>query len=90
MTLTLEQSSNKERYEAAPTSEIVNIIRTAMSAGCIRPSHVYDAVDELICRIEAAAKCELNANSKALNLSFAMRRRCHTRKEMPINENRIY
>lgn len=62
MTLTKEQSSNKERYEAAPTSEIVNIIRNAMSEGCIRPSHVYDAVDELICRIEAAHRCEAIPN----------------------------
>jgi hypothetical protein len=54
MTLTKEQSSNKEMYEAAKTSEIVNIIRMAMSQGCIRPSHVFDAVDEIICRAEAA------------------------------------
>ena len=54
MTLTHEESSNKDRYEKADTSEIVNIIRTAMSQGCIRPCHVYDAVDEIICRAEAA------------------------------------
>ena len=54
MTLTKEESSNKERYEAAKTSEIVAIIRMAMSQGCIRPCHVYDAVDEIICRAEAA------------------------------------
>ena len=54
MTLTKEQSSNKETYEAAKTSEIVDIIRMAMSQGCIRPCHVYDAVDEIICRAEAA------------------------------------
>lgn len=54
MTLTKEQSSNKEMYEAAKTSEIVDIIRMAMSQGCIRPCHVYDAVDEIICRAEAA------------------------------------
>lgn len=53
MTLTAEQSSNKARYEAAPTAKIIDIIRTAMGEGCIRPSHVYDAVDELICRIHA-------------------------------------
>jgi hypothetical protein len=53
MTLTAEQSSNKAKYEAAPTAEIIDIIRTAMGAGCIRPCHVYDAVDELICRIQA-------------------------------------
>ena len=54
MTLTHEESSNKDRYEKADTSEIVNIIRTAMSQGCIHPCHVYDAVDEIICRAEAA------------------------------------
>ena len=53
MTLTAEQSSNKAKYEAAPTAEIIDIIRTAMGEGCIRPCHVYDAVDELICRIQA-------------------------------------
>jgi hypothetical protein len=53
MTLTAEQSSNKARYEAAPTAEIINIIRTAMGQGCIRPCHVFDAVDELICRVQA-------------------------------------
>lgn len=53
MTLTAEQSSNKAEYEAAPTAEIIDIIRTAMGEGCIRPCHVYDAVDELICRIQA-------------------------------------
>ena len=53
MTLTAEQSSNKAEYESAPTAEIIDIIRTAMGEGCIRPCHVYDAVDELICRIQA-------------------------------------
>ena len=53
MTLTAEQSSNKAEYEAAPTAEIIDIIRTAMGEGCVRPCHVYDAVDELICRIQA-------------------------------------
>ena len=52
MTLTAEQSSNKAWYEAATTAEIIDIIRTAMGEGCIRPCHVYDAVDELICRIQ--------------------------------------
>lgn len=53
MTLTAEQSSNKARYESAPTAEIIDTIRIAMGEGCIRPCHVYDAVDELICRIQA-------------------------------------
>lgn len=53
MTLTAEQSSNKAEYEAAPTAAIIDIIRTAMGEGCVRPCHVYDAVDGLICRIQA-------------------------------------
>lgn len=53
MTPTAGQSSNKAKYEAAPTAEIIDIIRTAMGQGCIRPCHVYDAVDELIRRIQA-------------------------------------
>ena len=53
MTLTAEQSSNKARYKAAPTAEIIDIVRIAMGEGCIRPCHVYDAVDELICRVQA-------------------------------------
>ncbi len=52
--LTIASSTHiARRYEAAPTAEIVDIIRTAMSEGCIRPCHVYDAVNELICRIQA-------------------------------------
>ena len=52
--MTKEQSSNKEMYEAEKTSEIVDIIRMAMIHGCIRPCHVFDAVDEIICMAEAA------------------------------------
>ena len=51
MTLTKEQSSNKEMFEAAPTSSIITIIRNGMAAGCIRPCHLYDAVDEALCRL---------------------------------------
>jgi len=69
MTLTKEQSSNKERYEAAKTSEIVNIIRCGMDAGCIRPCHLYDAVDEIICRAEAA-------EAKVAKLKPALKRLC--------------
>ena len=54
MELTKEQSGNKEMYEAARTSEIVDIIRMAMSQGCIRPCHVFDAVNEIICMDEAS------------------------------------
>ena len=66
MTLTHEESSNKNRYEKADTSKIVDIIRTAMSQGCIRPCHVYDAVDEIICRAENA-EAELSKVRSALD-----------------------
>lgn len=69
MTLTKEQSSNKERYEAAKTSEIISIIRCGMEAGCIRPCHLYDAVDEIICRAEAA-------EAQVAKLKPALKRLC--------------
>lgn len=59
MTLTKEQSSNKETFEAMPLEQCVAMIRTAMGEGCIRPSHVFDAVDEALDRlakIEALVK----------------------------------
>lgn len=75
MTLTAEQSSNKAKYEAAPTAEIIDIIRTAMGEGCIGPSHVYDAVDELICRIQALENrpkrnCDVYQNKKDAEVAF--------------------
>lgn len=79
MTLTAEQSSNKAQYEAASTAEIIDIIRTAMGEGCIRPCHVYDAVDELICRIQA-----LGIGRRGTATSAG--RRCHT--EETRNEHR--
>ena len=51
MTLTAEESSNKAEYEALPTGEVIKRIRTAMEAGCIRPCHVFDLVDEAIHRL---------------------------------------
>ena len=59
MTLTAEESSNKAEYEALTTGEVIKRIRTAMGAGCIRPCHVYDLVDEALDRlakIEALVK----------------------------------
>lgn len=59
MTLTAEESSNKEWLESASVKELDTIIRTAMGEGCIRPSHVFDAVDEALhrlARIEALIK----------------------------------
>ena len=51
MTLTKEQSSNKEWLENASNEDLTKIIRNAMDEGCIRPCHVYDAVDEVLCRL---------------------------------------
>ena len=51
MTLTAEQSSNKAEYEALSTEEVIKRVRTAMEAGCIRPCHVYDLVDEVLDRL---------------------------------------
>lgn len=59
MTLTKEQSSNKAEYEALSTDDVIKRVRTAMTAGCIRPAHVYDLVDEALDRlakIEALVK----------------------------------
>ena len=59
MTLTKEQSSNKEWLESISNNDLERVIRTAMGEGCIRPSHVFDAVDEALDRlakIEALVK----------------------------------
>ena len=53
------RSSNKAEYEALTTGEVIKRIRTAMEAGCIRPCHVFDLVDEVLDRlakIEALVK----------------------------------
>lgn len=39
-------------FENETNENLVEIIRTAMEHGCIRPCHVYDAVDELLHRFE--------------------------------------
>ena len=51
MTLTAEESSNKAEYEALATEEVIKRIRTAMEAGCIRPCHVFDLVEEALHRL---------------------------------------
>ena len=59
MTLTQEQSSNKEWLESISNADLERVIRTAMGEGCIRPAHVFDAVDEALDRlakIEALVK----------------------------------
>lgn len=56
MTLTAEESSNKAEYEALTTGEVIKRIRTAMEAGCIRPCHVFDLVDEVLDRLAKVSK----------------------------------
>lgn len=56
MTLTKEQSSNKAEYEALSTDDVIKRVRTAMTAGCIRPAHVYDLVDEALDRLAKIEK----------------------------------
>ena len=56
MTLSSFQSSHKAEYESLPTTEIVRRIREAMDEGCIRPSHVYDLVDEALDRLSDKEK----------------------------------
>lgn len=63
MTLTAEQSSNKEMFEKMPVKSLITIIRTAMGEGRITPCHVYDAVDEIICRVEKLEEDNKNLNA---------------------------
>ena len=46
-------SSNKEWVESLSTNQVIEHIRLAMSEGCIKPSHVYDLVDEALQRLGA-------------------------------------
>ena len=55
---------NPENYT---TDALVTITRTAMEEGCIRPCHVYDAVDEIMKRLERTEK--ENAELKAALVS---------------------
>ena len=55
MTLTSEESSNKEWIEALSLERLNTCLRTAMEAGCITPSHVYDLVDETLDRLNKIA-----------------------------------
>lgn len=45
-------SSNREWLESTTNSGLAEVIRTAMEAGCLRPAHVYDAVDEVLDRLK--------------------------------------
>lgn len=43
-------SSNRADYETETAKNLEKIIRIAMGEGCIRPCHVFDAVDEVLDR----------------------------------------
>jgi len=45
------ESSNTEWVESMTTDKLIENIRLAMAAGCIHPAHVYDMVDEALCRL---------------------------------------
>lgn len=44
------KSSNTESIESMADTELLKEIRIAMGEGCIRPSRVFDMIDELIDR----------------------------------------
>ena len=49
-------SSNRATNETATVKELETMIRTAMGEGCITPSHVFDAVDEVLDRLNKQRK----------------------------------
>ena len=49
-------SSNRETYETAKAESLELLIRTAMGEGCIKPCHVFDAVDEVLDRLKKQRK----------------------------------
>ena len=49
-------SSNRAAYETATAESLELLIRTAMGEGCITPSHVFDAVDEVLDRLNKQRK----------------------------------
>ncbi len=68
MTLTAEESSNKEWMESETDENLIKMIRVAMEEGCIRPCHIYDAVDEVLCRLADRGKQpETNAGLDSRN-----------------------
>lgn len=74
MTLTAEESSNKKWLESESTENIITIIRTAMGEGCIHPCHVYDAVDEALCRLQkldnGQRNCDVFRTRKEADMAF--------------------
>ena len=51
MTLSENESSNKQWIESEGTKDIITMIRTAMGEGCIHSALLYDLVDEVLCRL---------------------------------------
>lgn len=49
-------SSNRAAYETETAKNLEQIIRTAMGEGCITPSHVFDAVDEVLDKLNKQRK----------------------------------
>lgn len=45
------ESSNKEEFENLPTKEIVKLISNGLQAGCVSLAHLFDAIDEALCRL---------------------------------------
>lgn len=52
------KSSNTKMLEEMTTAQVISLVRNAMDMGCISPCHVYDAVDEIICRLCKAENIE--------------------------------
>lgn len=50
------ETSNTKWIEKLSDEGLLMNIREAMGAGCVHPCHVYDQVDELICRFETLKK----------------------------------
>lgn len=42
---------SKEYFEKYTNAQLTELIRSAMSEGCIKPCHIYDAVDILLDRL---------------------------------------
>ena len=57
------ESSNTKMLEKMTTEQVIQTVRNAMKAGCISPCHVYDAVDELICRVCKAENIKEETNA---------------------------
>ena len=56
------QSSHKAELETLPNSVLIERIRLAMDEGCIRPVHIYDAVDIVLDRLQNIDKIIASIN----------------------------